>query len=296
MAEGDGGRFAFPAEHQFPPFYTLQPNVQTASVQVDMWAQLVLAYCAHESRFWLDAAGAWERTSPLFCNRDLDRALSPAMIRIVLAHLVKQKHAIYHPQLPRGVRAPELDTIVPNRSTQALSVSTASRPALSSPEEAACNVVLVLWRSPEAWGDALYQWVCRRIAHTDLRHGTKQEHPDATRARPGRLSRAAPSAARAPPHGPPDAGAQGARAGLLSHGRSVGIALESRPAGTGDGRVNGAVGRQVCIDGYESLLYVVCESMHNARKLVLRFFLFFLFFSEMFHSALLIILNFLFVI
>ncbi|KAI3617579.1 hypothetical protein CBS9595_003488 [Malassezia furfur] len=160
MAEGDGGRFVFPAEHQFPPFYTLQPNVQTASVQVDMWAQLVLAYCAHESRFWLDAAGAWERTSPLFCNRTLDRALSPAMIRIVLAHLVKQKHAIYHPPLPRGIRPPELDTIVPSRSTQAQSVGTASRPALSSPEEAACNVVLVLWRSPEAWGDSLYQWIC----------------------------------------------------------------------------------------------------------------------------------------
>ena len=253
MAEGDGGRFVFPAEHQFPPFYTLQPNVQTASVQVDMWAQLVLAYCAHESRFWLDAAGAWERTSPLFCNRTLDRALSPAMIRIVLAHLVKQKHAIYHPPLPRGIRPPELDTIVPSRSTQAQSVGTASRPALSSPEEAACNVVLVLWRSPEAWGDSLYQWVRRRTAHPDLRHGAKQEHPDAPRARPGRLCRAASSAARASPHGPPDSGAQGTRTGLFGHCGSMGIALKSRPAGTGDGRINDTAGRQVCIDGYESL-------------------------------------------
>ncbi|WFD44403.1 hypothetical protein MPSI1_003071 [Malassezia psittaci] len=151
--------FTFPAEHGFPPFFTLQPNIQTAETQVEMWSRLVLAYCEHRSQFWLNAVGSWERTSALFCNSTIDRALSPAMIRLILAHLVKQDHAIYHPPLPKGIKPPEYTSLLASRETRAQSSSSASRPALSN-EESACNQVLVLWKSPEEWGDAVYAWVC----------------------------------------------------------------------------------------------------------------------------------------
>lgn len=160
MAAGDASGFAFPKEHDFPPFYTLQPNTQTASVQVEMWSRLVLAYCAEHSRFWLDAAGSWERSSPLFCNRRIDRALAPATIRVILAHLVEHRHAIYAPPLPKGVKPPTLGVVQADRTTRAQSATAAATPALSTPTETACNRVLLLWKTPEAWGDQLYQWVC----------------------------------------------------------------------------------------------------------------------------------------
>lgn len=80
-AAGGGARpdsgarpFVFPPMHAFPPLFTLQANPQTAQAQIDTWTRLVLAYCEHERRFVLDAYGDWERTSPLFCNKEIDRA------------------------------------------------------------------------------------------------------------------------------------------------------------------------------------------------------------------------------
>ncbi|WFD00098.1 hypothetical protein MYAM1_002844 [Malassezia yamatoensis] len=79
------------------------------------------------------------------------------MIQLILAHLVKQDHAIYHPPLPKGVKPPDYSQMQASRETRAESSSCASRPALSY-GESACNQVLVLWKSPEEWGNALYEW------------------------------------------------------------------------------------------------------------------------------------------
>ena len=73
----DDTPFAFPGVHEFAPFYTLQPNPETAAIQVDLWARLILSFCAAHHRFQLEVGGAWERESDLFCHRGLDSAVSP---------------------------------------------------------------------------------------------------------------------------------------------------------------------------------------------------------------------------
>lgn len=156
----EAAAFPFPAEHAFPPFYTLQLNPDTARVQVEMWGRLVLQYCAAQSRFLLQADGVWERTSPLFCNRAIDRALTPTMIRIVLAHLVDEGHALYHPPLPKGVHPPRVGAIEADRLTHAQSASAAAAaPARSGAAGSPANAVLLLWKTLDEWGDALYEWV-----------------------------------------------------------------------------------------------------------------------------------------
>lgn len=106
--EGDAASYSFPEVHAFAPFYTLQPNAQTMALQVDLWMRLILSYCAAHRRFQLDVDGEWERTSDLFCHRELDRALSPDTIRLIFAYMVDKGRAIYDPPLPRGYKAPKV--------------------------------------------------------------------------------------------------------------------------------------------------------------------------------------------
>ena len=69
--------------------------------------------------------GERERTSDLFCHRELDRALSPDTIRLIFAYMVDKGRAIYDPPLPRGYKAPKRRQGEPDRGTLAVSVSAA---------------------------------------------------------------------------------------------------------------------------------------------------------------------------
>ncbi|WFD29942.1 hypothetical protein MSPP1_000956 [Malassezia sp. CBS 17886] len=155
---GASHAYTFPELHSFAPFYTLQPNPQTAATQIDAWSQLIVAYCAAHGRFLLDAAGAWERTSDLFCDRDLDRALSPTTLQVIFARMVQQGRAVYEPPLPRSVKPPHAGSVPVDHRTQALSVQAAAAGAV--PTGVPGSVVLVLWRTPDEWGTLLYNWIC----------------------------------------------------------------------------------------------------------------------------------------
>ncbi|PKI82860.1 hypothetical protein MVES_003271 [Malassezia vespertilionis] len=169
MAHG----YAFPPVHGFAPFYTLQPNPKTAVVQIEMWAQIVLGYCEANQRYTLHATGSWELQSPLFCNRVLDRAVSPAMMRIIFAYLVDHAQALYEPAAPKHAKPPRVGTVEADRFTHAES-ATAAR---SGPSDAPFSSILVLWKSPEAWGDGMYAWICNTgqngsvLTMTELVHG-----------------------------------------------------------------------------------------------------------------------------
>ena len=155
--EGDATPYSFPEVHAFAPFYTLQPNAQTMALQVDLWMRLILSYCAAHRRFQLDVDGEWERTSDLFCHRELDRALSPDTIRLIFAYMVDKGRAIYDPPLPRGYKAPKVGQVEPDRRTHALSVSAAR--ALPTYHIEPGNRIWVYWHTPSEWGDQIYAWV-----------------------------------------------------------------------------------------------------------------------------------------
>ncbi|KAH8170389.1 ESCRT-II complex subunit domain-containing protein [Sarocladium implicatum] len=65
--------FTFPPEHNFPPFFTPQPNTTTHHAQLLKWSSLLLAYTRHHRIFRLSLV---DLDTPLFHNKSIDRRLS----------------------------------------------------------------------------------------------------------------------------------------------------------------------------------------------------------------------------
>uniref|UniRef100_A0A5S6QDQ9 Vacuolar protein-sorting-associated protein 25 n=1 Tax=Trichuris muris TaxID=70415 RepID=A0A5S6QDQ9_TRIMR len=85
--------FAWPWQYNFPPFFTLQPNVETRRKQLEAWASLVLRY-AEEKRISqivvLDA-----QQSELFNNTRLNRNLGLDGIISVLDYLKEKSRVVW---------------------------------------------------------------------------------------------------------------------------------------------------------------------------------------------------------
>ncbi|XP_057380913.1 vacuolar protein-sorting-associated protein 25-like [Daphnia carinata] len=72
--------FSWPWQYDFPPFFTLQPNLDTQKKQLEAWRKLVIDYCRHNKIFVLDV----QESIPLFQNKTIDRQLSSEGIKRVL--------------------------------------------------------------------------------------------------------------------------------------------------------------------------------------------------------------------
>lgn len=66
--------FQWPWQYEFPPFFTLQPNSDTRSKQIEAWCDLVLAYYRANRTFIMDLNEA-AQSSPLFYNSKINRIL-----------------------------------------------------------------------------------------------------------------------------------------------------------------------------------------------------------------------------
>lgn len=75
--------WVWPWHYNFPPFFTLQPNLQTRKSQLAAWRSLILSYCQSKKVFVLDV----NQNDPLFANDSINRQLSQDAIRIVLDDL-----------------------------------------------------------------------------------------------------------------------------------------------------------------------------------------------------------------
>uniref|UniRef100_A0A8C7DKF4 Vacuolar protein-sorting-associated protein 25 n=1 Tax=Oncorhynchus kisutch TaxID=8019 RepID=A0A8C7DKF4_ONCKI len=111
--------FEWPWQYNFPPFFTLQPNVDTRQKQLAAWCSLALSYCRHHKLYTLDIMEAQE--SPVFNHKNIDRKLSMEAILIVFEELRKKGN---------------LEWLDKNKTR-----------------------CLVMWRRPEEWGKLIYQWV-----------------------------------------------------------------------------------------------------------------------------------------
>ncbi|XP_071791820.1 vacuolar protein-sorting-associated protein 25-like [Asterias amurensis] len=135
--------FQWPWQYEFPPFFTLQPNLETRKKQLAAWCDLVLAYHKHHKLFSLDLKEA--QSSPLFNNSKINRKLSTDSICTILEELS-------------------------NKGNIEWTDKTKTR-------------CLVMWRTPEEWGDLIYRWASSNaMTNTvctlyELAHGdnTKQE-------------------------------------------------------------------------------------------------------------------------
>lgn len=81
----------FPWQHNFPPFFTLQPNEDTKRKQIDAWCSLVIDYCKLKRIYQFDLNEM--QTSELFLNKKLERKCSLDLICAIVDELVKRNRA-----------------------------------------------------------------------------------------------------------------------------------------------------------------------------------------------------------
>lgn len=114
--------FEWPWQYNFPPFYTLQPNLDTRRKQIDAWTSLVLAYHRHHRNCVMDVSES--QSSPLFHNSSIDRRLTLDTIYIVLDELHKKGNIEWTDKTKRQC--------------------------------------IVMWRTPNEWGSLIYKWAADR--------------------------------------------------------------------------------------------------------------------------------------
>ncbi|XP_014248224.1 vacuolar protein-sorting-associated protein 25 [Cimex lectularius] len=81
----------WPWQYNFPPFFTIQPNLTTRKLQLSAWCDLVLKYHRYQNQYVLDMREA--QGSPLFSNKTLKRTLPAEGIAQVLASLQASSNA-----------------------------------------------------------------------------------------------------------------------------------------------------------------------------------------------------------
>ena len=76
--------FAYPPFYQLPPFFTVQPNVDSRAKQFEIWCQLITDYCIHKKFHELSVKDG------LFENEAIKRKLAPQDITQIGDYVVKQ--------------------------------------------------------------------------------------------------------------------------------------------------------------------------------------------------------------
>ncbi|KAM5273326.1 vacuolar protein-sorting-associated protein 25 isoform 1-T1 [Ctenodactylus gundi] len=130
--------FEWPWQYRFPPFFTLQPNVDTRQKQLAAWCSLVLSFCRLHKQSSMTVMEAQE--SPLFNNVKLQQFLSnPTKI----CHSLNLKPG----KLPVESIQIVLEELRKKGNLEWLDKNKSS--------------FLIMWRRPEEWGKLIYQWVSR---------------------------------------------------------------------------------------------------------------------------------------
>lgn len=118
--------FTYPKSYSFPPFFTLQPNLQTRLSQLRKWSRLIQRYCRHHHIFKLSLVSALD--TPLFKNAELRKRLSLNDALQVVDWMTRDEG---------GRRAEWIDGGVGAKG----------------------GTAWVYWKRPEEWADVILGWV-----------------------------------------------------------------------------------------------------------------------------------------
>uniref|UniRef100_A0AAQ4QMV2 Vacuolar protein-sorting-associated protein 25 n=1 Tax=Gasterosteus aculeatus aculeatus TaxID=481459 RepID=A0AAQ4QMV2_GASAC len=149
--------FEWPWQYNFPPFFTLQPNVDTRQKQLAAWCSLALSYCRHHKLYTLDVMEAQE--SPVFNNKKMERKLSIEAIQVVFEELRKKGEF----SSVRMCRLGILDSLRVQHTSLYLFFPLLLSNLSGNLEWLDKNKsrCLVMWRRPEEWGKLIHQWVSK---------------------------------------------------------------------------------------------------------------------------------------
>uniref|UniRef100_A0A914CWY6 Vacuolar protein-sorting-associated protein 25 n=1 Tax=Acrobeloides nanus TaxID=290746 RepID=A0A914CWY6_9BILA len=110
--------FQWPWQYDFPPFFTIQPNLSSREKQLEAWARLIIDYCQFHNIHSLDLNEVAK--SEIFNNTRINRSLNEAGIRTVFDYLEEKEHIEWTDKTKKRCR--------------------------------------IYWRRPEEWGELLYEW------------------------------------------------------------------------------------------------------------------------------------------
>ena len=112
----------WPWLYDFPPFFTLQPHLETRQKQLSVWKQLILDYHRYHKKYTFEINQAL--SSRLFNNRTINRKLNYDTVVMLMNELSKSKNAL----------------IVDNNND-------------------GCLMCEIYWYTIEEWGQLLYDFV-----------------------------------------------------------------------------------------------------------------------------------------
>ncbi|XP_071941385.1 vacuolar protein-sorting-associated protein 25-like [Antedon mediterranea] len=115
------GNLEWPWQYNFPPFFTIQPNLETQKKQIEGWCDLVLLFSQQNKIFQLDVKES--STNPPFSNSQINRKLPLDGVYRVLEELKARGNVEWTDK-------------------------TKSR-------------CLLMWRTPDEWGKLIYKWASK---------------------------------------------------------------------------------------------------------------------------------------
>jgi len=91
--------FKFPAIYDLPPFFTLQPVLNTRKQQLQLWGDLILDYSKAKKKYEYDVT----EKNELFVNQKINRKLNPEAIRAIFEDLVDRGNAEWQDKEKRRI-------------------------------------------------------------------------------------------------------------------------------------------------------------------------------------------------
>lgn len=77
--------FNFPWQFNFPPFFTIQPNLETRKIQLETWSTLIIDYCCFKKIASINTNKMINE--PIFYNKKIDRQLSRESLLVILDYM-----------------------------------------------------------------------------------------------------------------------------------------------------------------------------------------------------------------
>ena len=111
-------KFKFPAIYSFPPFWTIQPAMESRRSQAQQWGDLIISWCKANNITEIKVDEALK--TPLFENKSINRKLSQKDAQFFLDQLVQKQNAEWMDE-----------------------------------KHTKCKII---WRKPAQWGTMLHQW------------------------------------------------------------------------------------------------------------------------------------------
>ncbi|XP_075991657.1 vacuolar protein sorting 25 isoform X2 [Anticarsia gemmatalis] len=112
------GEILWPWQYHFPPFFTLQPHIETRAKQLEAWQKLITDYLRATKTTSIDVREA--QNHPLFTNSEINRQLTQEAIVLILDDMAKTGRA--------------------------------------APVDKTKNLWEIYWHSLDEWGNMVYNW------------------------------------------------------------------------------------------------------------------------------------------